>query len=48
MSAMIEYLLLAPILTSILCFFTKTRKQVETVSISGSIATLILGLIIVN
>ncbi len=45
---MIEYLLLAPILTSILCFFTKTRKQVEAVSISGSIATLILGLILVN
>ncbi len=45
---MIEYLLLAPILTGIFCFFTKTRKQVEAVSISGSIATLILGLILVN
>lgn len=45
---MIEYLLLVPILTSILCFFTKTRKQVEAVSISGSVATLILGLTVVN
>ncbi len=45
---MIEYLLLAPILTSILCLFTKTRKQVEIASILGSIATLILGLLLVE
>jgi hydrogenase-4 component F len=45
---MIEYLLLAPILISILCFFTKTRKQVETVSITGSVITLILGLVLVS
>ncbi|MDW7727261.1 MAG: hydrogenase 4 subunit F [Candidatus Methanoperedens sp.] len=45
---MIEYLLLAPLLTSILCFFTKTRKQVETVSITGSVITLILGLVLVS
>ena len=45
---MIEYLLLVPVLTAILCFFTKTRKQVETISISGSVATLILGLMLVN
>jgi hydrogenase-4 component F len=44
---MIEYLLLAPVLTCILCFFTKTRKQVETVSLTGSIATLLLGLTLV-
>lgn len=44
---MIEYLLLAPVLTCILCFFTKTRKQVETVSLTGSVATLLLGLILV-
>ncbi len=44
---MIEYLLLAPILTSILCFFSKTRKQVEAVSLTGSIATLFLGLFLV-
>ncbi|MCZ7357291.1 MAG: hydrogenase 4 subunit F [Candidatus Methanoperedens sp.] len=44
---MIEYLLLAPVLTCILCFFTRTRKQVETVSLTGSIATLILGLVLV-
>jgi hydrogenase-4 component F len=48
MSAMIEYLLLAPLLTSILCFFTKTRKQVEMTSVIGSIATLALGLVLVN
>ncbi|MCZ7395406.1 MAG: hydrogenase 4 subunit F [Candidatus Methanoperedens sp.] len=44
---MIEYLLLAPVLTCILCFFTRTRKQVETVSLTGSIATLLLGLVLV-
>lgn len=41
---MIEYLLLAPVLTGILCFFTKTRKQVEFVSITGSVVTLLLGM----
>ncbi len=41
---MIEYLLIAPILTGILCFLTKTRKQLEIVSFSGSVITLILGL----
>jgi len=45
---MIEYLLLAPILTGILCFFTRSKKHVETVSLIGSIATLILGLILVK
>lgn len=45
---MIEYLLLAPLLTSILCFFTKTKKQVETISLIGSIATLLLGLNLVR
>lgn len=44
---MIEYLLLAPLLTSILCFFTGTRKQVETISLLGSIITLLLGLALV-
>lgn len=44
---MIEYLLLAPLLTSILCFFTRTRKQAETISFLGSIITLILGLTLV-
>jgi hydrogenase-4 component F len=44
---MIQYLLLAPILTGISCFFTKTRKQAEIVSLTGSIATLLLGLILV-
>ncbi len=48
MSAMIEYLLLAPIITCVLCYFTKTRKQVEAVSLSGSAATLILGLTLVS
>src|SRR5659263_93245 len=45
---MIEYLLLATILTGILCFFTRSKKHVETVSLIGSIATLILGLILVK
>lgn len=40
---MIEYLLLAPILTSILCYLTRTKKQVETISILGSVITLLLG-----
>lgn len=44
---MIEYLLLAPLLTSILCFFTKTRKQVEIISLLGSMITLLLGLALV-
>ncbi|MBU3966820.1 MAG: hydrogenase 4 subunit F [Euryarchaeota archaeon] len=44
---MIEYLLLAPVLISILCFFTKTRKQVESVSLAGSVVTLLLGLLLV-
>lgn len=44
---MIEYLLLAPILTSILCFFSRTRKQAETISITGSVITLILGMLLV-
>lgn len=45
---MIEYLLLTPVLTGILCFFTRTKKQVEIVSITGSVATLILGLALVK
>jgi hydrogenase-4 component F len=45
---MIEYLLFAPILTGILCFFTRSKKQVETVSLIGSTVTLILGLILVK
>ncbi len=44
---MIEYLLLAPLLTSIFCFFSRTRKQAETISILGSIITLILGITLV-
>lgn len=44
---MIEYLLLTPIITGILCYFTRSRKQVETVSILGSVITLILGLALV-
>jgi hydrogenase-4 component F len=44
---MIEYLLLTPIITGILCYFTKSRKQVETISILGSVITLILGLSLV-
>jgi len=44
---MIEYLLLTPIITGILCYFTKSRKQVETISILGSVITLILGLTLV-
>jgi len=44
---MIEFLLFAPVLISILCFFTKTRKQVETVSLAGSVVTLFLGLFLV-
>lgn len=45
---MIEYLLFAPILTSIACLSTKTLKQVELASISGSCATLLLGLFLVR
>ena len=45
---MIEYLLIAPILTGILCFFTRSKKEVEAVSLTGSIATLIMGLILVK
>jgi hydrogenase-4 component F len=44
---MIEYLLITPIITGILCYFTKSRKQVETISILGSMMTLILGLSLV-
>ncbi len=44
---MIEYLLLAPILTSVICFFTKTRKQVENISLVGSLITLFLGFVLV-
>ncbi len=44
---MIEYLLLSPIITGILCYFTKSRKQVETISVLGSVITLILGLSLV-
>jgi len=44
---MIEYLLLAPVLTAVSCFFAKTRKQVEAVSLTGSVATLLLGLSLV-
>lgn len=44
---MIEYLLLAPLITSILCFFTRTRKQAETISFLGSIITLLLGIALV-
>ncbi|MFA4956068.1 MAG: hydrogenase 4 subunit F [Candidatus Methanoperedens sp.] len=44
---MIEYLLLTPIITGILCYFTKSRKQVETISLLGSVITLILGLSLV-
>ncbi|MCZ7401130.1 MAG: hydrogenase 4 subunit F [Candidatus Methanoperedens sp.] len=44
---MIEYLLLSPIITGILCYFTRSRKQVETISILGSTITLILGLTLV-
>ena len=45
---MIEYLLIAPILTGILCFFTRSKKEVEAVSLTGSIATLVIGLILVE
>lgn len=41
---MIEYLLIIPILTGILCFFTKSIKQVETVSLTGSFITLFIGM----
>ncbi len=41
---MIEYLLIVPLLTGIVCFFTRTKKQAETVSLIGSIITLIIGL----
>jgi hydrogenase-4 component F len=44
---MIEYLLLSPIITGILCYITRSRKQVETISILGSVITLILGLSLV-
>ncbi|HEX7627472.1 MAG TPA: hydrogenase 4 subunit F [Candidatus Methanoperedens sp.] len=45
---MIEYLLIAPIITGLFCFFTKTKKQLEIVSITGSIITLLLGLNLVR
>jgi hydrogenase-4 component F len=45
---MIEYLLIAPILTAIVCFFTRSKKQVEAASLAGSIATLIIGLMLVE
>ncbi|MCX9085405.1 MAG: hydrogenase 4 subunit F [Candidatus Methanoperedens sp.] len=44
---MIEYLLFTPILTGILCYFTRSRRQVETISILGSLMTLIFGLSLV-
>ena len=44
---MIEFLLLSPLLTAIICFFSRTRKQVETASLAGSIITLLLGLLLV-
>lgn len=43
---MIGYLLLLPIFTGMLCFFAKTRKQVEMISIAGSAVTLLLGLVL--
>jgi hydrogenase-4 component F len=45
---MIEYLLLVPILTGVLCFLTRSKTQVEAVSLTGSTVTLILGLNLVK
>jgi hydrogenase-4 component F len=45
---MIEYLLLTPILTGILCFLTRSKKQVEVISFTGSVVTLLLGLNLVK
>jgi hydrogenase-4 component F len=45
---MIEYLLLVPILTGVLCFLTRSKKQVEAISLTGSVITLILGLNLVQ
>lgn len=43
---MIEYLLLAPLLTGTACFFSKKQGQVEVISLLGSAATLVLGLML--
>jgi len=44
---MIKYLLLAPVLTGILCLISKKQKQIEAINLLGSTATLLLGLALV-
>jgi hydrogenase-4 component F len=44
---MIEYLLLTPVLTSLLCFTLKKQKQIELINLAGSTLTLLLGLTLV-
>jgi len=41
---MIEYLLLVPVFTSLLCFTLKKQKQIEIINLTGSAITLLLGL----
>lgn len=43
---MLHYLLLAPIVTSILCFTGRRQKQIETINLLGSTATLLLGAVL--
>ncbi|TFH47420.1 MAG: hydrogenase 4 subunit F [ANME-2 cluster archaeon] len=44
---MIEYLLLVPVFTSLLCFTLKKQKQIEIINLTGSAITLLLGLSLV-
>ena len=44
---MIKYLLLAPMLTGILCLISKKQKQLEFINLLGSTTTLLLGLALV-
>ncbi|MBW6470053.1 MAG: hydrogenase 4 subunit F [Methanosarcinaceae archaeon] len=41
---MIQYLLLIPVLTAVMGIIAKTQKQIETISLVGSTATLAVGL----
>lgn len=45
---MIKYLLLLPILTALSGIAAKTQKQIETISIIGSVGTLVFGLAVVS
>ncbi|HIH45384.1 MAG TPA: hydrogenase 4 subunit F, partial [Candidatus Methanoperedenaceae archaeon] len=47
-SQVIAYLLLAPVVTGILCYAARTQRQAGAISLLGSAATLLLGLWLVS